>query len=48
LKFVIVSPQTPINPIFTSDIGAKFGINISVIIKALLLLLGDLINTPAL
>ena len=40
--------QTPTNPILTSDLGAEFGTNISVIMKALLLLLDDLINTSVL
>ena len=41
-------PQTPTNPISTSDTGAEFGTNIPAIMKALLLLPGDPINTPAL
>jgi hypothetical protein len=41
-------PVTPGNPISTSDSGAEFGTNIPAIMKALLLLPGDPINTPAL
>ena len=40
--------QTLMNSAITLDAGAKFGINISAIMKTLLLLSGDLINTPAL
>ena len=40
--------QTLTNSILTSDLSAEFGTNISAIMKTLLLLLNDLINTPAL
>ena len=44
----MTSSQTLTNPILTSDLGAEFGTNISAIIKTLLLLPNDLINTPVL
>ena len=44
----MASSQTLTNFVITSDAGAEFGTNISAIMKALLLLLGDSVNTPAL
>ena len=39
--------QTLTNSVITSDAGAEFGSNISFIIKTLLLLPNDLVNTSA-
>ena len=44
----MTSSQTPTNSILTSDLDTEFNTNISVIMKTLLLLLSDLINTPVL
>ena len=44
----MASSQTLTNSAITSDAGAKFGSNILSIMKTLLLLPGDLVNTSAL